>query len=96
MAGSGLYDVISDAYEEAVLPTKRVAVINARIPPKDNLELELEFRKNDTGLRVAFEWSKAMPWTVKFLIPRSLKYSPNEINAMKRAAKRGEPKKSSE
>jgi hypothetical protein len=92
MAGTGLDDVISDAYEEAAPPNNRVAVINARIPPRDNLELELDFKNHGTGLRVTFEWSTAMPWTVKCLIPRGLKYSATDIDAMKRAAKRAKPK----
>ncbi|MGH6898729.1 MAG: hypothetical protein ACREJ5_19610 [Geminicoccaceae bacterium] len=92
MSGNGLYDVISDAYEEAASPNNRVAVVNARIPPRDNLEFELKFKNHGTGLRVTFEWSTAMPWTVKCLIPRRLKYSATDIDAMKRAAKRGEPK----
>jgi hypothetical protein len=65
MPGSGLYDVLSDAYQEAVSADNRIAITNARIPPKGDLEIELEFKGESTDLCLRFEWSKAMPWTVK-------------------------------
>lgn len=90
VAGEGLHDVISSSYDEAVSSDNTVAAINTRIPPQDTVEFDLEFQKDGSGLRIMFRWSTATPWAVKFLIPRSLKYSAKEINAMKRAAKRGE------
>ena len=94
MAGTSLRDVISDAYDEVISRNDSVAVINARISPKDKLEIELQIKREDTGLHIEFEWSKSMRWTVRFFfIPRTLKYSQEEINVMKRTAKRGEPEK---
>jgi len=92
IVGSGLHDVISDAYHEVMSSNNAVAVIDARIPPKDKLEIELDIQKERTGLRFTFEWATATPWTVKFLMPRSRKYSALDIDIMMRAAKRGELK----
>jgi hypothetical protein len=66
-----------------------MAVINERIEPKRSLEIVLEFKEDNTGLNINFEWSKHAPWTFRFLKPRSLVYSAKDIEVMKRAAKRG-------
>ena len=68
--GSGLHDVVSDAYEESVSNEDDVVVINVRIPPNEKAVLNMHIKKDDTDLTFSFEWSKAKPWLARSLAPR--------------------------
>ena len=87
----GLHDVLTDVHQQITSSDRDRAVINQRIQPKGNLEIVLGFRQDSTGLSIKFEWSKHTPRLASFLMPRSLKFSANDIEVMKRTAKRGKP-----